>query len=271
MGVTPRRHRARGTAPRTQEVRILRNSRKTAAAVAGLLSIGLVAAACGSDNKESSSSTTTGGATTTAASGGATTTAAGGGDDHHAASSKPAGGTITYGHDQEYTSYNNLTSDDEPVRQHRSCRTQVLPNTFIADDKGEFVMDKNLLDAARRHQHEPAGHHVQDQPEGGLERRRAHRLQGLLPGVDLTERQGRCVVDREGRRRQARPAVPARGDHRLRPDHKVECSADGKTITTTFDTPLRRLEGIFAGLLPAHIVEQKTGVADVTKATAEPT
>ncbi|MFD1150829.1 ABC transporter family substrate-binding protein [Saccharothrix hoggarensis] len=53
---------------------------------------------------------------------------------------------------------------------------------------------------------------------------------------------------------------------------KLECSDDGKTITTTFfkDKPYADYRGIFSmpgsdGLLPAHILEQKSGVADVTK------
>ena len=50
---------------------------------------------------------------------------------------------------------------------------------------------------------------------------------------------------------------------------KVDCSADGKTVTTTYTTPFADWKSIFTALLPAHIVEQKTGVADVTKATAE--
>jgi peptide/nickel transport system substrate-binding protein len=52
---------------------------------------------------------------------------------------------------------------------------------------------------------------------------------------------------------------------------KLECSDDGKTITTTFfkDKPYADYRGIFSqpgsdGLLPAHILEQQTGVADIT-------
>lgn len=50
---------------------------------------------------------------------------------------------------------------------------------------------------------------------------------------------------------------------------KLECSEDGKTITTTFKKAFADYRGMFSqpgsdGLLPAHVLEQKTGVADIT-------
>ncbi len=57
---------------------------------------------------------------------------------------------------------------------------------------------------------------------------------------------------------------------------KLECSDDGKTITTTFfkDKPYADYRGIFSmpgsdALLPAHILEQQTGVPDITKVTPD--
>jgi peptide/nickel transport system substrate-binding protein len=53
---------------------------------------------------------------------------------------------------------------------------------------------------------------------------------------------------------------------------KIDCSPDGKTVTTTFAQPFADYRGLFstvgqAGsqLMPAHILEQKTGIADITK------
>jgi peptide/nickel transport system substrate-binding protein len=52
----------------------------------------------------------------------------------------------------------------------------------------------------------------------------------------------------------------------------LECSPDGKTVTGTFSEPFADYRGLFstAGqsgsqLVPAHILEQKTGIADITK------
>jgi peptide/nickel transport system substrate-binding protein len=53
---------------------------------------------------------------------------------------------------------------------------------------------------------------------------------------------------------------------------KFECSPDGKTVTTTFSTPYADYRGLWstAGqsgsqMLPAHILEQRTGIPDITK------
>ena len=53
---------------------------------------------------------------------------------------------------------------------------------------------------------------------------------------------------------------------------KLDCTPDGKTVTATFSAPFADYRGLFstmsqAGsqLVPAHILEQKTGIADITK------
>ncbi|MEU7531125.1 ABC transporter family substrate-binding protein [Saccharothrix sp. NPDC042600] len=55
---------------------------------------------------------------------------------------------------------------------------------------------------------------------------------------------------------------------------KLECSDNDKTIKTTFSAPFADYRGLFSqpgsdSLLPAHVLEQKTGVADITKVTPE--
>ena len=44
----------------------------------------------------------------------------------------------------------------------------------------------------------------------------------------------------------------------------VECSDDGKTFTTTYANPYADWKGLFGGLIPAHVVENTSGVADIT-------
>jgi peptide/nickel transport system substrate-binding protein len=53
---------------------------------------------------------------------------------------------------------------------------------------------------------------------------------------------------------------------------KLDCSPDGKTVTATFATPYADYRGLFSTVLqsgsqlvPAHILEQKAGIADITK------
>lgn len=53
---------------------------------------------------------------------------------------------------------------------------------------------------------------------------------------------------------------------------KLECSPDGKTVTATFATPYADYRGLWSSpgqsggqLLPAHILERRTGIPDITK------
>lgn len=51
---------------------------------------------------------------------------------------------------------------------------------------------------------------------------------------------------------------------------KLECADNNKTITTTFSKPYADYRSLFSivgndGLLPSHVLEQKTGIADITK------
>jgi peptide/nickel transport system substrate-binding protein len=51
---------------------------------------------------------------------------------------------------------------------------------------------------------------------------------------------------------------------------KLECKDDGKTAVATFAKPFADYRGLFSltgndGFLPAHILEKKTGIADITK------
>src|SRR5262249_48842852 len=53
---------------------------------------------------------------------------------------------------------------------------------------------------------------------------------------------------------------------------RFDCSPDGKTVTVTFGTPFADYRGLWstaflAGgqLLPAHILERRTGIPDITK------
>ena len=53
---------------------------------------------------------------------------------------------------------------------------------------------------------------------------------------------------------------------------KIDCAADQKTVTVTFATPFADFRGLWSAagqggseMLPAHILEQRTGIADITK------
>lgn len=243
----------------------MRNSRKTAAAIAGLLSIGLVAAACGSDKKESSS-TTTGGATTTAT-GGATTTG-GGGETTTTAAGKPAGGTITYAAEQEYTSYNNITSETS-LFANSLVLNPVLPNgPFYPDDKGGFTMDKQMMESAEPTSTSPLVITYKVNPKAAWSDGDPIDCDDFYLMWIANNGKAMSSTEKDDSGNPV-PLFQAAGTFGYEDIEKVECSTDGKTITTTYSKPYADWKSLFQQVLPAHIVEQKTGVADVTKATAE--
>lgn len=50
---------------------------------------------------------------------------------------------------------------------------------------------------------------------------------------------------------------------------KVECSNGDKTVTTTFSKIFADYRALFTALLPAHVLEKESGIADITKLTPE--
>jgi len=202
----------------------LRKSRKTASAVAGLLAIGLIAAACGSDS-DSSSTTTAGGATTTA--GGATTSAGGA---TTTAGGEPAGGTVTYAAEQEYTSYNNVTSETV-LFSNALVLNPVLPRgPFYANDKGEYVIDDEMMVSAEPTSTDPLVIEYKVNPmavwsDGDpIDCDDFHLAWISENGTALSSTE----KDDAG---SALPLFQAAGTFGYEDIEKLECSADGKTIT----------------------------------------
>jgi peptide/nickel transport system substrate-binding protein len=234
----------------------LRNSRKTAAAVAALLSIGLIAAACGGDDDDSSEGTTTTaeGAATTA--GGATTTE--GGADTTAGGQQ--GGTITAAQEQEFDSYNTSTSGGNSLK-NSTVLTQVQPQAFIFDDKAELVMDENFMVSVELTSEDPMTVVWTVNPDAAWEDGEPIDCDdfylawiaqnGLLKNAD-----GTSLFD----------AVGTNGYEDI---ESIECSEDGKEITTTFSRPYGDWKSLFGGsygLMPAHVVEREAGVDDLIAA-----
>jgi peptide/nickel transport system substrate-binding protein len=241
----------------------LRNSRKTAAAVAALLSVGLIAAACGGDDDSADTTTTAGGATTTA--GGATTSAGGATTTAGGAS----GGTITYAAEQEYTSYNNFTAD-AGLFANSLVLNPVLPRgPFYADEKGGLSFDDYMMESAELTSEDPQTVVYKVKPEA---------VWSDGDPIDCDDwhlswiaQNGKAVSSTE-KDEEGNPVtlfLPV-GTFGYEDIESLECSADGKEITTTYSKPYADWKGLFGSvILPAHIVEAKTGVADVTAATTE--
>ncbi len=236
----------------------MRNSRKTAAAVAALLSIGLIAAACGGDDDDAGETTTTEAGTATTAGGGATTTA--GGATTSAAAGQQ-GGTITLAAEQEFDSYNTSTSGGNSLK-NSVVLTQIQPEAYYFDEKAELVLDENLMESVELTSEDPQVVVWKVKPDAAWDDGDPidcddFYLQWISSNGVLKAADGAASL------------FDAAGTTGYEDIESIECSADGKEITTNFSTPFADWKSLFGasyGLMPAHIVEAQTGVADLQAA-----
>ncbi|HNJ97352.1 MAG TPA: ABC transporter family substrate-binding protein [Ilumatobacteraceae bacterium] len=231
---------------------------KFAAIAVGLA---LITAACGDDEKKSDD-------TTAETSGGSTETTA----------AAPSGGTVTYAAEQEYTAYNNGTAD-QVLFANTLVLNMVQPGPFISMPDLTFQLWSDMMVSAEVTSTDPQVVEYVIQPTAvwsdgepidcddfylawiGNSGKLNH------PNPDYT---GEGQVDAEGNPVPAElPDFNTAGTTGYEDIGSVECSDDGKTVTVTFDKLYADWKGMFGGLIPAHVVEAKSGVADIT--TIDPT
>ena len=237
------------------------NASKFAALAVGLA---LVAAACSSDGNSTS---TTGGSDTTT---GGTDTTTGATDTTVAA---PSGGTVTYAAEQEYTAYNNGTAD-QVLFANTLVLNLVQPGPFISEPDLTFKLWDEMMVSAEVTNEDPQTVEYVVKPEAVWSDGEAIDCDDFYlawiasngklshPNPDYT---GPGQLDADGNEvPETLPDFNTAGTTGYENISKLECSDDGKTITTTYDAPFADWQGLFGGLIPAHIVENTSGVADVT-------
>jgi len=252
----------------------VRNTKRSqfAALVVGLA---LVAGACSDD---SSSTDTT--AITTETTGGGETTVAG---DTTVPGTDPVaegGGTATYAAEQEYVSYNNGTADQN-LFSSTLVLNMLLPSSFIVKPDLSFELWDEMMVSAEVTVDDPQTVEYVVKPEavwsdgdpidcddyymswlansGKLEK----------PNPDFT---APGQLDADGNEiPETLPVFNTASTTGYDSVESVTCSDDGKTITTVYATPYPDWQGLFSGLLPAHIVENNAGVADIVAVDTEAT
>ncbi|MFZ4717857.1 MAG: ABC transporter family substrate-binding protein [Ilumatobacteraceae bacterium] len=238
------------------------NGSKIAALAIGLA---LVAAACSSDGE--STSTTAGGAETTT---GATDTTTG------ATDSVPAttGGTVTYASEQEYTAYNNGTAA-QVLFANTLVLNMVQPGAFLSMPDLTLKLWDDMMVSAEVTNKDPQTVEYVIKPEAVWQDGEpidcddfylawiANSGKLTRPNPDYT---GPDAVDADG---NPIPETLSDFDTAATTGYEnidsLTCSDDGKTVTTTYDATFADWQVLFSGLVPAHVVEAKAGVEDITK------
>ena len=174
-----------------------------------------------------------------------------------AAPSEP-GPTFTYGYEQEIFSYNpnlsttNASSNAVPLGP-------VLPDTFYFSSDGSLVMDENLLVSADVTSEDPQVVTYVINPDA---------VWSDGAPIDCSDFYLQWIASNGTLKRQnddgSVATDPASGAELLLFDPagttgfeqipSVDCSDDGKTVTTTYSSPFPDWKGLFTGLMPAHIV-----------------
>ena len=195
----------------------------------------------------------------------------GGEDTGDGGTAAPSGDAVAYGNAQEFSNYNNTLAAANSVK-NTIVLTQVQPSTFFfAGPTGELVMDEEFLDAANV---------VSDDPQVIEYVVNANAVWSDGEPIDCDDfyfdwasqngavvqldDSGNPLVDEEsGAEVLLFDVVSTGGNEDIA---SVECSDDGKTITTTYSTIYADWRALFTNLKPAHIVASNAGVDDIIAA-----
>jgi len=223
----------------------------------------MFAAGCGSSKKSDTSSTTVPGGTGTTAAGGTPTTAA---QAKLADLPGKTGGTVTYAAEQEFTAYNNASSDNGLVA-NTLVLNDVQPGPFVVDGKLSFVLNTDMMDSVTVKSENPQVVEYKVKPTAVWEDGNPIDCDDFY--LAWLSQNGVAVSDKDedadGKKDGLFKAASTTGYDQI---SKVECADSDHTITTTYDSQFADYKGLFGNLMPAHILESKTGVADVTKVAA---
>lgn len=232
-------------------------SRTAAKAVAIALGLAMVATACGSDGGDDATDTTAAATDTTA-----------GGTDTTAGGEAPSGGTVTYAAEQEYTSYNN-GSADQVLFANTLVLNMVQPAPFISQPDLSLTLNEELMASVEITSEDPltiewtvneAAVWEDGEPIDCDDFHLAWLASNGAAGNQL-DASGAEVKDADGNPVPVFNTASTTGYEDI---ESVECSADGRTVTTTFSKPFADWRILFAAPMPAHVVERESGVADVT-------
>ena len=232
------------------------------------IGLALVAGACSSDKKANDGIT----APTTPVTGGDGTTPST--DD---TTSAPSGGEVIYAQEEEGLNYNNNTSTANSF-----ANTVVLnllqPGSFGLDDKLSYNLSTDLLESAEVTSTDPQTIVYKIRPEAiwsdgvAIDCKDFYlswMSQNGLVSIANPDYTGAGSVDADGNEiPETLPVFDAAGTGGYDLVESVTCADDNRTVTTVYSAPFADWKGYFGSFVPAHIIEAKTGIADITAVDA---
>jgi peptide/nickel transport system substrate-binding protein len=177
------------------------------------------------------------------------------GDGSYRAPQIPPGPAIVIAHDSPYSAYNNKTARANNNPDNALVLNQVLVDPFIVDGNGEFLLNSDVLLSAELTSKDPQVVTYK-----------------IKPNVKWSDGQPWNCRDfylawlaGSGKSPYFTPAT-TRGHERA----TAECR-DVNTFVETYQSPYAdwRRNYIHNAILPAHILERETGIADITALTPQ--
>ncbi|PWW65405.1 peptide/nickel transport system substrate-binding protein [Actinokineospora spheciospongiae] len=169
-----------------------------------------------------------------------------------------SGDTFTVSTDNPFTAYNNAASDANNS-YNTFALTQVLSGAYKLDGNNKVLLDKDVMESVEL---------TSESPQVVTWK--------IKPGVKWSDDAPWDCDDfylawlaQTGKSKSAdgKDLFTAAGTNGYEQIDKVECKSDTEVVTT-FGTPYPDYKGLFgvsADVLPAHVLEQGTGVADITQ------
>jgi peptide/nickel transport system substrate-binding protein len=184
-----------------------------------------------------------------------------------------SGGTVIQAVEQEYTTYNNNAAS-AVLYANTLVLNMVQPKPFITQPDLSRVMNSELMEAVEVISSNPLVVEWRVNPEAVWSDGEPIDCDDFH--LDWIARNGRAgnrvdeggneVLDDNGNPVPIFDPASTTGYEDI---ESLECSADGFTITTTFSAVFVDYNSLFEDMMPAHVVERETEVADVMAATEQ--
>jgi peptide/nickel transport system substrate-binding protein len=171
-------------------------------------------------------------------------------------------GTVINAQEQEFFSYNNNTAESNAA-SNGLVLNKVLPDTFFFQGgDGALVMDENLLDSAELTSEDPfTVEYVVN----------ADAVWSDGDPIDCDDFFLSWIASNGVLEQQDDAGNPVMGEDGVTPllvfstagttgfdqIESLECSEDGKTITTTYSAPFADWNSLFTDIMPAHIATRR--------------
>jgi len=179
------------------------------------------------------------------------------GDTFKLADVKGWDGTVTVGIDDGYSGYNNTTPDTNSS-YNTYILTAVLEDAFVLDGNNKILLNKDILDSVDVTSKDPQVVTYKIKPNVKWSDNapfdcKDFYLSWLSQSGQAKGPDGKNPFD----------AASTTGYDKI----KSATCKDNLTLETDFSEPYLDYKGLFSGvqILPAHILEKQTGIADITK------